>query len=112
MKNLKWLALAALAVLVVVAPVLWASGNAEAGKTVYDKKCASCHAKDGAGNPAIAKAMKFELRHLGSKEVQAQKDEVLKKFITDGTEKKKPVKGLSDQEVADVIAYVRTLKQK
>jgi len=113
MKNLKWLALAALAVLVVVAPVLWASGagNAEAGKAVYDKKCASCHAKDGAGNPGIAKALKVELRHLGSKEVQGQKDEVLKKFITVGTEKKKPVKGLSDQEIADVIAYVRTLKK-
>jgi cytochrome c553 len=111
MKNLKWLGLVALVVALVVAPVLWAGGNAEAGKALYDKKCASCHAKDGAGNPGIAKAMKVELRHLGSKEVQDQKDDVLKKFITDGTEKKKPVKGLSDQELADVIAYVRTLKK-
>ena len=111
MKNLKWLGLLGLAVLVALAPVLWASGNAEAGKALYDKKCASCHAKDGAGNPGIAKALKVELRHLGSKEVQAQKDEELKKFITDGTEKKKPVKGLSDDEIANVIAYVRTLKK-
>ena len=111
MKNLKWLGLVALVVALVVAPVLWAGGNAEAGKALYDKKCASCHAKDGAGNPGIAKAMKVELRHLGSKEVQDQKDDVLKKFITEGTEKKKPVKGLSDQELADVIAYVRTLKK-
>lgn len=112
MKSLKLLGLLGLAALLVLAPVLWASGNAEAGKAIYDKKCASCHAKDGAGNPAIAKAMKVELRHLGSKEVQDQKDEVLKKFITEGTEKKKPVKGLSDEEIANVIAYVRTLKQK
>jgi len=99
-------------VAVVAAPVLWASGgNGEAGKAVYDKKCASCHAKDGAGNPGIAKALKVELRHLGSKEVQDQKDDVLKKFITEGTEKKKPVKGLSDEEIANVIAYVRTLKK-
>jgi cytochrome c553 len=111
MKNLKWLGLVALVIALVAAPVLWAGGNAEAGKALYDKKCASCHAKDGAGNPGIAKAMKVELRHLGSKEVQDQKDDVLKKFVTDGTEKKKPVKGLSDQELADVIAYVRTLKK-
>jgi cytochrome c553 len=111
MKNLKWLGLLGLVVALAVAPALWAGSNAEAGKALYDKKCASCHAKDGAGNPGIAKAMKVELRHLGSKEVQDQKDEVLKKFIVEGTEKKKPVKGLSDQEVADVIAYVRTLKK-
>lgn len=111
MKNLKWLGLVGLVVLLVVAPALWASGNVEAGKAVFDKKCASCHAKDGAGNPGIAKALKVELRHLGSKEVQDQKDEVLKKFITEGTEKKKPVKGLSDEEIANVIAYVRTLKK-
>ncbi|MGH9779335.1 MAG: c-type cytochrome [Candidatus Acidiferrales bacterium] len=111
MKNLKWPGLLSLVVALVIAPVLWAGGNAEAGKAVYDKKCASCHAKDGAGNPGIAKALKVELRHLGSKEVQDQKDEVLKKFITAGTEKKKPVKGLSDQEIADVLAYVRTLKK-
>jgi cytochrome c553 len=111
MKNLKWLGLLGLAVLLALAPALWASGNAEAGKALYDKKCASCHAKDGTGNPAIAKTLKVELRHLGSKEVQDQKDEALKKFITEGTEKKKPVKGLSDQEISDVIAYVRTLKK-
>jgi len=111
MKNLKWLGLLGLVLALVIAPVLWAGGNAEAGKAVYDKKCASCHAKDGAGNPGIAKALKVELRHLGSKEVQALKDEELKKFITDGTEKKKPVKGLSDDEIANVIAYVRTLKK-
>jgi len=110
MKNLKWLGLV---VAVVVAPVLWASGsgNAEAGKTVYDKKCASCHAKDGAGNPAIAKAMKVELRHLGSKEVQAKSDADLKKDTVEGIGKMKGIK-LSDTEIADAIAYMRTLKQK
>jgi len=110
MKNLKWLGLV---VAVVVAPVLWASGsgNAEAGKTVYDKKCASCHAKDGAGNPAIAKAMKVELRHLGSKEVQAKSDADLKKDTVEGIGKMKGIK-LSDAEIADVIAHMRTLKQK
>ncbi|MGH9787613.1 MAG: c-type cytochrome [Candidatus Acidiferrales bacterium] len=110
MRNLKWLWLLGLAVLVALAPVLWASGNAEAGKAVFDKKCASCHAKDGAGNPGIAKALKVELRHLGSKEVQAKSDGELKKDTVEGIGKMKGIK-LSDAEIADVIAYVRTLKK-
>jgi len=110
MNNLlKGLALVALAALL-MAPLLSAAGNAEAGKTVYDKKCATCHAKDGAGNPGIAKALKVELRHLDSKEVQAKSDAELKKEVLEGTGKMKAVK-LTDAEAADVIAFVRTLKK-
>ena len=101
----------ALVVAVALAPVLWAAGNADAGKALYEKKCASCHAKDGAGNPAIAKAMKVELRALGSKEVQAKTDAELKKDTVEGVGKMKGIK-LTDAEAADVIAYIRTLKQK
>ncbi|HXE74752.1 MAG TPA: cytochrome c [Candidatus Xenobia bacterium] len=93
-----------------VAAPAFSAGKADAGKAVYDKKCASCHAKDGAGNPGIAKAMKVELRHLGSKEVQAKSDADLKKDIVEGTGKMKAVK-LTDAEAADVIAFVRTLKK-
>jgi len=111
MKSLKVLGLLGLVALLVLAPVLWAGGNAEAGKAVYDKKCASCHAKDGAGNPGIAKAMKVELRHLGAKEAQAKSDADLKKDTVEGVGKMKGIK-LTDAEAADVIAYLRTLKQK
>jgi len=112
-KRYTWLTLAVAAAVVVAAPLfLLGSGAAEAGKAVYDKKCASCHGKQGEGNPGIAKALKVELRHLGSKEVQALSDADIRKAITEGTEKKKPVKGLSDEDLANVIAYVRTLQQK
>ena len=90
--------------------VFAAPGNVEAGKALYDKKCASCHAKDGAGNPAIAKAMKVELKHLGSKDVQAKSDADLKKDTVEGVGKMKGVK-LTDAEWTDVLAYLRTLKQ-
>lgn len=110
MKNLlKGLALVAVAVLL-IAPLLSAAGSAEAGKTLYGTKCATCHAKDGAGNPGIAKALKVELKHLGSKEVQAKTDAVLTKEILEGSGKMKAVK-LSAEEAASVVAYVRTLKQ-
>lgn len=104
-------------ILVIALVMAWpgglaAAGDGGAGKAVYDKKCATCHGKAGEGNPSMAKMLKVELRHLGSKEVQAKSDADLKKSIVEGTGKMKPVKGLSDADVANVIAYVRTLKQK
>lgn len=110
--RLQWLALVLLVGALVTAPALLAAGTVEAGKAVYDKKCASCHGKQGEGNPGIAKALKVELRPLGSKEVQAKSDEELRKNITEGTAKKKPVKGLSEEDLANVLTYVRSLAQK
>ncbi len=81
-----------------------------AGKVAYDKKCASCHGKQGEGKAAIAKMLKVELRHLGSKEVQAKSDEEVRKAITEGTGKMKPVKALSEADLTNIVAYVRTLK--
>ncbi len=92
------------------APALWAAGNADAGKVVYDKKCVTCHGKTGEGNPGMAKMLKVELRALGSKEVQAKSDADLKKEIFEGTGKMKAVK-LTDEEAANVIAFLRTLKK-
>lgn len=89
-----------------------AAGAAEAGKAVYEKKCKTCHAAGGEGSAAIAKAMKVTLKHLGSKAVQDKKDDELKGNITEGTGKMKPVAGLTPDEIASVIAYVRTLKEK
>jgi len=66
----------------------------------------------GEGKEAMAKMLKVELRHLGSKEVQGKKDEELHKDITEGTGKMKPVKGLTDAELTNLLAYLRTLKQK
>ena len=97
----------------IAAAALWGApaGSPTAGKEVYDKSCKMCHGAEGQGNPAIAKMMKVELRHLGSKEVQAKTDEELKKIITQGSGKMKPITSLSPKQVEDVVAYVRSLKQ-
>ena len=87
-----------------------ASADAAAGGEIYAKKCKGCHGADGKGNPGISKAMKVTLRDLGSKEVQARSNDDLKKVITQGTGKMKPIAGISATEAADVIAFVRTLK--
>jgi mono/diheme cytochrome c family protein len=87
-------------------------GDVPAGKASYDKSCATCHGADGTPKEAIAKMFKVEIPHLGSSEVQAKSDEALSKIIVEGYEKMKPVKGLSDNDVANVIAFVRTLVQQ
>jgi mono/diheme cytochrome c family protein len=79
------------------------------GKAIYDKACKSCHGASGAPNPAIAKMMKVEMKDLSSAEVQKLSDDDMKKIITEGQGKMKPVKAVTD--VAAVIAYVRSLKK-
>lgn len=114
MKNLlRWFAPTLIGLLLVTVPVLLAGGgDADAGKAVYDKKCASCHGKTGEGNPAIAKSLKVELRDLGAKEVQAKSDDDLKKAIVEGPKHAKPVKELPEADMANVLAYLRTLAKK
>lgn len=87
------------------------AGSAGEGKQVYDKSCRTCHGADGNGNPGVAKVMKVQFRPLGSQEVQAKTDDELKKIITQGTGKMKPVTGLSAKQMDDVVAYLRSLKK-
>lgn len=82
------------------------AADAAAGKGVYDTKCKSCHGADGAGNPAIAKMMKVDLKPLAS-----QSDAEIKGAITMGVGKMKPVAGISGADVDNIVAYVHTLKK-
>jgi mono/diheme cytochrome c family protein len=86
----------------------WA-GAAE-GKATFEKSCRGCHGADGKGNPAIEKMMKVTLKPLGSKEIQAKSDADLKAVITKGSGKMKAVSSVKEDQVADVIAYIRTLQ--
>lgn len=108
-----WFSLGVLVALAMAAPPLFAQkGDAAAGKAVYWKKCATCHGAEGEGKEAIAKMMKVELRHLGSKEVQAKSDADLKKLSAEGTGKMKPVTGLKDADLNNLVAYLRSLAKK
>ncbi len=92
--------------------LVFAAGDATKGKETYTAKCKTCHGADGAGNAGMGKALKVEFKHLGSKEVQAKKDDELKKVVTDGTGKMKALTpALAAADLDNVIAYVRTLKQ-
>ena len=87
------------------------AADAKAGQAAFDKSCKSCHGADGAGNPAIAKMMKVDLKDLKSADVQSMSDDDLKKIITEGKGKMKPVASVTGKTADDVVAYVRTLKK-
>jgi mono/diheme cytochrome c family protein len=89
----------------------FANAGAPDGKPIYVAKCQGCHGANGEGKPAIAKMFNVTLPALGSKEIQAKTDADIKKVITEGHGKMKPVGGLEDKQVADVVAFVRTLKE-
>jgi mono/diheme cytochrome c family protein len=85
------------------------SGDVAKGKELYSR-CAVCHGDSGEGKEAIAKMFGVTMPPLASKEVQSLSDADLKKIIDEGKGKMRPVK-MSDQEVADVIAFMRSLKK-
>src|ERR1039457_460985 len=76
------------------------------GAKIYAAKCAACHAKDGKGNPAMAKLFKLEPSavNLTKKETQDKKDTELVAITTDGKEKMPAQKGkLQPAEIASAI---------
>jgi cytochrome c2 len=83
-------------------------GDVAKGKELF-KRCAVCHGDSGEGKEAVAKAFGVIIPDLGSKQVQSLDDAALKKIILEGKGKMMPVK-MSDQETADVIAFLRSLK--
>lgn len=110
---MKTSALIAMIAIFSVAPAVLgqAKGNAEEGKDAFMKHCAACHAADGNGKPTVAKLLNVTFLPLGGKEVQSLSDADLRKIITEGKDKMKPVKDVSKSDIANLIAFVRTLKK-
>jgi len=100
-----------LMVVIAVPSLILAKGDTAKGKTLFASKCATCHGPAGEGKDAIAKMMKVEMAPLSSKKVQDKTDVQLTEEITKGTGKMKAVSGLKDSDVADLIAFVRSLKK-
>ncbi len=102
---------AGLLIMAVAAPTLQAA-DMPAG---YKKKCAPCHGMDGKAKTKMGK--KLKCRDLTDPAVQARvSDEAIVKSIKegvteDGKVRMKPVTGLSDAEIAEIVKFVRTLKK-
>jgi len=78
------------------------------GQKAYNAKCASCHGPDGKGQTAAGKTTKA--RDFNLDEVKKESDAVWTEIIVKGKNKMPSYdKKLSDAEVKDVVAYIRTL---
>ena len=92
-------------------------GDPKAGKAKYDVNCAGCHGKTGKGDgPAAAAINPKPQDHTDGKIMNALSDQYLFDIIKKGgaAVKKAPImpaneKKLSDQEIWDVVAYIRSL---
>ena len=118
---MKWIMfLGAAVILSLLLPVLalaQTKGDANAGKAKYESLCAGCHGKTGKGDgPAAASLNPKPQDHTDGKTMNSLSDQYLSDIIKNGGAgmKKSPLmpawgKTLKDQEVADVIVYIRSL---
>ena len=92
-------------------------GDPKAGKAKYDANCVGCHGATGKGDGAAAAALNPKPQdHTDGKTMNALTDKYLFDIIKDGgaAQKKAPImpasnKKLNDQEIWDVVAYIRSL---
>ncbi len=111
MKTAISLMLAFFVLLFAVHGSLYAAGDAAKGKELYTKKCKMCHAEDGAGTAAMQKKSGDKMKPLGGAAIQGMKDEALTDSFKKADTHKAIAKSVPDADLANVIAYIRTLKK-
>jgi mono/diheme cytochrome c family protein len=83
----------------------------------WENHCSSCHGPDGKGNTKNGR--RLNIKDLTNAEFQASfTDDRAFKSVKEGLKDKngktlmKPIEGVSDEEIAALVAYVRTLVKK
>ena len=113
------------AIIAMALPAVATAGDAAAGKVVFDTNCMTCHGMTGKGDGPLSAALDPKPRDLSIGEFKfdtdgdgtAGSDTDLKNVITQGamafggSALMAPWPALSDADVANLIAYIRTLKQ-
>jgi mono/diheme cytochrome c family protein len=101
------------------------AGDADAGKTVYEVNCSSCHGMAGKGDGPISAALnprprdfsKGEFKLDANKSGSPGEEEDLRLVIKNGgmayggSALMAGWPTLSDEQIGQIIAYIRTLKQ-
>ena len=88
-----------------------APGNAAAGRKDFMARCSACHGMDARGKTPMADTL-GGIPDLHSDKVQKLPDAQIKKTITQGNANMPPVPDVSDADVANFIAFIRSLGKK
>jgi mono/diheme cytochrome c family protein len=78
------------------------------GAATYKAKCQMCHGATGAPSAGMAKAMGIKASTDPSIKALSVAD--MTAAVKNGKGKMKPIAGLSDAQIKDVVAYYRGLK--
>ena len=97
----------------------WSTQAAEVQETkpLWDHNCAACHGKEGKGDTLMGR--KLGVKDYSDPKVQsAMKDEEMTKAIKEGVKEdgKQKMKAFgdkfSDEQIKDLVQYIRSLKSK
>jgi mono/diheme cytochrome c family protein len=116
---------AAAAAAALLAPAAALAADAAAGKTAFNTNCASCHGESGKGDGPVGAALqppprdftKAEFKFDTDGDGKPGTDADLKNVITQGagafggSPLMAPWPSLSETDVANLIAHIRSLKQ-
>jgi cytochrome c oxidase cbb3-type subunit III len=109
-----------LAVVVVLLPSMaWSAGDAAKGKQKYQELCAACHGQSGKGDGPTAAALPVKPRdHTDAAYMGKLTDQQIFTTIKQGGEAvgKSPIMPkwggiLNDQQIDDLVGYIRTLSR-
>ena len=103
------------AILIIVSLMFVPALFADAAEDLFKTNCAMCHGQ--MGNAKTPMAQKQGLKDFASPEVQKQTDAELTDVIANGRGAKKAThafktKGLTDDQIKSLVAYIRTLPKK
>jgi len=110
--------------LAMIAPAALAA-DAAAGKASYDANCASCHGPEGKGDGPVAAALtnkprdfsvgdfKYDTDGDGTSGTDTDLTQIVKQGAAafGGDPMMAPLGHLSDEEIANILAFVRSLKK-
>ena len=95
-------------VLTVAVSILSASAFAQSGAATYKAKCASCHGPTGTPSAGMAKMM--GIKPVSDPDIKALTVDQMSAAVKGGKGKMKPIAGLTDEQIKDVVTYFRGLK--